>query len=259
MIGRPAKQINFLDSVFSNRKKRARTDALLQKVNQLIDWSFLVEMVEKTYKPSRRGRPSIPMLYMIKILFLQYLYNLSDPSLEDALIDRLSFQRFVGFSFTEEVPDFTTIWRFRDRLVKAGIIDRLFVELNEMLERHGKELKRGQITIADATLVDAARRAPKDGDRSCQRDYDARMTKKGKRVYYGYKGYIGVDRATGLIHHASFTPANVHDSQELDNLLTGREEAIFADKAYDSAVRKRSCRKKGVFYGIQEKGDGIAV
>jgi len=118
------------------------------------------------------GRPSIPVLYMIKILFLQYLYNLSDPSLEDTLIDRLSFQRFVGFSFTEEVPDFTMIWRFRDWLVKAGIIDRLFVELNKMLERHGKELKRGETTIADATLIDAARRAPKDGDRGCQKDYD---------------------------------------------------------------------------------------
>ena len=57
MIGRPAKQLNFLDSVFSNRKKRARTDALLQKVNQLIDWSFLVEMVEKTYKPSHLADP----------------------------------------------------------------------------------------------------------------------------------------------------------------------------------------------------------
>lgn len=103
---------------------------------------------------------------------MQYLYNLSDPSLEDTLIDRLSFQRFVGFSFTEEVPDFTMIWRFCDWLVKAGIIDRLFVELNKMLERHGKELKRGETTIADATLIDAARRAPKDGDRSCQKDYD---------------------------------------------------------------------------------------
>ena len=132
---------------------------------------------------------------MIKILFLQYLYNLSDPSLEDTLIDRLSFQRFVGFSFTEEVPDFTMIWRFRDWLVKAGIIDRLFVELNKMLERHGKELKRGETTIADATLIDAARRAPKDRDRGCQKT----MIKKGKKVYYGYKGHIGVDRATGLI------------------------------------------------------------
>ena len=82
---------------------------MLQRINDFIDWSILVKEIKKLHKSSGRGRPIIPIEYMIKILFLQYLYNLSDPAMEDALIDRLSFQRFVGLSFSGEVLDFTTV------------------------------------------------------------------------------------------------------------------------------------------------------
>ena len=153
---------------------------------------------------------------MIKILFLQDLYGLSDPAMEDALIDRLSFQLFAGLSFSDEVPDFTTVWRFRERLVKADILEKLFELIFEMIEQKGHHLKIGKITIVDATIVSAAWKAPKEGKpSSAQKDYDARATKKGKKGYFGYKGHVGMDRETGLLHHVAFTPAQVHDSQKL--------------------------------------------
>ena len=255
MIGKPTYQLNLVDSVLTNRKKRSRSDALLQKINDFVDWSVLVKEIKPLYKSSAKGRPSIPVKYMIMILFLQYLYNLSDPQLEDALIDRLSFQRFVGFSFSDEVPDFTTIWRFRERLVKADILEKLFALIFEMIERKGGHLKKGRITIIDATIIPAARKAPKKGDPpSPQKDHDARATKKGNKGYFGYKGHVGMDRETGLVHHAEFTGAHVHDSQEFDQFLTGEEEAAFADKAYASAERKRAFLERGIYYGILDKG-----
>ena len=195
MIGKPTRQLNLVDSVLTNRKKRSRTDVLLQNINQFVDWSILVKEIKKLYKSSGKGRRSIPVEYMIKILFLQHLYSLSDPALEDALIDRLSFQRFVGLSFSDEVPDFTTVWRFRQRLVKADILEKLFRLIFEMIEQKGCHLKMGKMTIIDATIVSAARKAPKDGEpRSTQKDYDGRATKKGKTGYFGYKGHVGMDR-----------------------------------------------------------------
>ena len=49
---------------------------------------------------------------MFKCLLLQQWYTLSDPQLEEALADRLSFRRFVGLPLDEEVPDYSTISRF---------------------------------------------------------------------------------------------------------------------------------------------------
>ena len=254
MLGKPTRQLNLVDSALTRRRKRSRGDILLQKIHDFVDWPSLVEEIEPLYKASNRGRPSVPVEYMIKILFLQELYNLSDPALEDALIDRLSFQRFVGFSFSDRIPDFTTIWRFRERLEKPGIQEKLFDKILRMIEKKGSYLKKGQMTVVDATIVSAARKAPKKGqDNSSQKDTDARATKKGKKGYFGYKGHVGVDARTGLIHHAVFTPANIHDSKEFEAVLTGQERAVFADKAYASIDRKRDFRQRGIYYGILDK------
>ena len=59
--------------------------------------------------------------------------NLSDPALEDSLIDLWNFPRFLGIIFETEIPDFTTLWRFRKRLNKAGFLDKLFASKTKRL------------------------------------------------------------------------------------------------------------------------------
>ena len=120
MIGKPKSQLSILDGVLITRRKRSRSEQLLKQIDEFVDWKQLEKEIEPLHKLSRRGRPTVPIIYSLKCLFLQYLYNLSYPQLEDVLIDRLSFQRFLGISFEEEIPDFTTIWRFRERLDKWG-------------------------------------------------------------------------------------------------------------------------------------------
>jgi len=262
MIGQRKAQISFLDSAFNRRKKRSRSDDLLKKIDQFVDWKKLEVICQPMYKPSRRGRPTIPIQFSLKCLILQYLYNLSDPALEDALIDRFSFQRFLGISFDRDIPDFSTIWRFRERLSKAGLLDRVFDSVVEQLERHNAILRRG--SLIDATLVPAARRPPKEespaegssssGSGSAQKDRDASSVKQWKKFCFGYKGHISVDQGSGIIRKQSFTSACVHDSQETTGLICGDEQALFADKAYANDELKRTCRKERVFYGILDKG-----
>jgi IS5 family transposase len=262
MVGQLKPQVSLLDSAFNRRKKRSRSDSLLQKIDQFVDWQKLEEICRPMYKVSRRGRPTIPIEFSLKCLILQYLYNLSDPALEDSLVDRLSFQRFLGISFETDIPDFTTIWRFRERLSKSGLLDRVFNAVVEQLEKRDTILRRG--TLIDATLVQAARRPAKPdrpqeddscsgGRKSSQRDRDASSVKQGKKFCYGYKGHIAVDQGSGIIRKQSFTSACVHDSQQTGELICGDEKAVFADKAYANDERKRTCRKAGVYYGILDK------
>ena len=255
MIGKQKSQLSLLDSAFSARTKRSRTDELLRDIDNFVNWESLESICTRMYKNTKRGRPSLPIIFGLKCLILQYLYNLSDPALEDALIDRLSFQRFLGISFDTEIPDFTTIWRFRERLVKAGLLEKIFNNVLNQLDKRNVILRKG--TLVDATLVQAARKKHKhDGKsgQSSQQDHDASSTQKGSNAYYGYKGHIGADEGSNIIRRVRFTTASVHDSQELDNLLCGDEQSVFADKAYANDSTKRTMRQDGIYYGILDKG-----
>lgn len=276
MIGKQNNQLSILDGVLSGRKKLSRSDNLLKQINDFVDWQRLSKICEKGYKNSTRGRPSIPLIVSVKCIFLQYLYDLSDPALEDAIIDRLSFQRFLGVTFDEELPDFSTIWRFRERLVKHNLYNTLFEAVQSDLDNRGLILRRG--TIVDATIVNSARRYHKEKNRNdndpsspvltdrdeqinsassrkdAQQDHDATVTKKGNKYYYGYKGHIGTDQGSDIIRRKQFTPANIHDIQKLENLMSDDERAQFGDKGYFSDEYKRDLRKKGVYCGILDKG-----
>ena len=258
MLGKQKSQLSLLDSAFSGRTKRSRTDELLKNIDKFVNWDSLESICKRMYKETNRGRPSFPIIFALKCLILQYLYNLSDPALEDALIDRLSFQRFLGISFDTEIPDFTTIWRFRERLIKAGLLNKIFKNVLKQLDKRNVILRKG--TLVDATLVQAARKKNKndrgndESGRSSQQDHDATGTQKGDKQYYGYKGHIGVDETSNVIRRVRFTTASVHDSRELNNLISGDERSVFADKAYADDNIKRNMREQGIYYGIMDKG-----
>ena len=92
---------------------------------------------------------------MFKLLVLQRMFNLSDDQTEYQITDRIRFQRFLGLSLGDKVPDAKTIWLFRDTLTKAGMIEKLFVLFNQYREEQGIITHTG--TIIDATFVDAPR------------------------------------------------------------------------------------------------------
>ena len=259
MIGKKKVQLSLLDSAFNARDKHSRNEAFLDKIHFFVKWDNLIALCEGMYKNSPKGRPTIPIEFSLKCLFLQYMYGLSDPALEDALIDRLSFQRFLGIGFDTEIPDFSTLWKFRERLIKNNMFDRIFEEILKQLEEKKLILRRG--TMVDATIVQSARRLRKtesdegqSSSKTSQQDRDATRTKKGKKWYYGFKGHMGVDQGSNIIRKKQFTPANVHDINERDTLLCGDERGIFGDKAYGDREIKQKCRREGKYYGILDKG-----
>jgi len=246
--------------MFSRRRKQSRAVKMLSKVNVVVNWQALVNIVQVIDKSNtdKGGRKPISFEWKVKMLFLQHAFNLSDEELEDQLIDRLSFQKFVGISFDQEIPDFTTLWNFKEALIEHKLMDRIFSSINHQLELEGLILKKG--TITDAMIIESdnrplsrEKRSELEVKPSVQIDTQAQSTEKNGKHYFGYKGHIGVDVESKLIRKRRFTPANVHDSQEMENLMSGDERSIWADKAYSNDKLKRSARALGIYCGILDK------
>jgi transposase, IS5 family len=247
-----------------SQERRARISQKLDDIERFVDWENLVERVRVIDKSGTRkgGRPRYPLMKMLRLLFLQHLYNLSDPELEDQLLDRRSFRDFVGITSDTEVPDFTTVWLFKEALVEHELMDGLFSSIVAQLESRQLVLKKG--TIVDASIIASSNRPLSNKKRAeleerrqedkrsvSQVDLDAHSTAKAGKKYFGYKGHIGVDVKSKLIRRRAFTPANVHDSQV--KLFCGDEASIWGDKAYSNQQDKRDCRSKGIFYGVLDK------
>lgn len=118
------KQLSFSDLEIQENRKITRTEKKLCKIDQFVDFDRIVDrfsVIDKT-RQGLGGRPRKELVLMTRILFVQYLYNLSDPELEDQLNDRLSFQRFVGLGMNSKVPDYTTIWRFKEALIRHRLL-----------------------------------------------------------------------------------------------------------------------------------------
>ena len=139
---------------------RVGRNARLERLTQLIDWAPLAALVAGLHA-APVGRPSYPPLLMVKVLLLQQWYQASDPAMEEALWERLSFRRFVGLGLQDDAPDHSTISRFRTRLTAAGGAEPLFAAVEQQLAARGMLVKQG--TLVDATLVAAQVRRPRGG------------------------------------------------------------------------------------------------
>lgn len=216
----------------------------LEKIARVFDWGAVEELVCGIYA-AKSGRPSWPPLVLLKALLLQQWYGLSDPGLEEALGDRLSFRRFVGLGLDQGSPDHSTLSRFRKALRERGLDQALFEEIGRQLEAQGVVVKSG--TLMDATLVEASVRKPggSSGSRS-QTDPDADWTRKGGKSYYGYKAHLAVDEGSGVIRRAELTSAKIYESQVADRLVCGDERAVYADKAYELKTRRAALKAAGI-------------
>jgi IS5 family transposase len=220
----------------------------LERLHGLVRW-YRFEKVLAGLRDEGPGRAAWPVLVMFKALLLQALYGLSERELEAALGDRLSFRRFVGLSIEDAVPDHTTLNRFRNGLAQAGLLEKLFAELDRQLDQAGMILRRG--TMLDATLIEAVSAPPRtgrDGQERPGQDPDAAFAKRSGKPgsTYGYKAHVGVDEGSGLIRSLITTPANINDTTPADGLILGDEKVVWGDAAYHTHARQAVLKASGV-------------
>ncbi len=264
MAERRIGQRSFADELVSDAM---RGNTVLQRVEELVDWAE----VEALLSPLRRGSmgaPAYPALALFKALLLQQWHGLSDPGLEEALVDRFSFRHFLGLSLSEPVPDHSTLWRFREQLAKSGLAERAFALITTQIEASGFVLKRG--TLVDASLVRSAVNPPPPPEQPPAPDADGRpasklvrssldpdaaWTHKENKYSFGYKMHVAMDQDSRIIRRVAFTPANVNESTAADTLICGDEAVVYADKAYDSRARRAYLNSIGVRDGIMRRAN----
>jgi IS5 family transposase len=253
----------FADLLTGRRKIK---ENFFHQINQLIDWHPIKSIIESISPKGKSNTGRLPYdgLVLFKIELLRVWYNLSDGEVEEQVNDRISFSRFVGISMENEVPDSTTVCRFRNMLVKADAYERLLTEINRQLEEKSIIVKSG--AIVDASITDTLRRPrgkkkyemveDRKEDEStpssavtkleeCSQpgvDKEARWIEKMGKYHYGYKKHTATDKE-GLVLAIETTPANESDIKHLEtplrkaNLKPGTP--VEADKGYKSAENDR--------------------
>ena len=218
----------------------------LEKIKEIIDWSSIAESLPKS--ESNTGRPPYEKELMIKILFLQSCYSISDEELEFQINDRLSFQQFLDFP--KSIPDYSTIWRFREELTELDYIDRIWIEINSQIEKKGIQIKKGQ--IQDASFIEADPGKKNSGmngrgrEAKTSRSRDGSWTKKGKKSVFGFKSHIKIDDASKIITTVGVTTAKTYDGN-VD--LANPDEIIYRDKGYTG------CNTKAKGNGSMKRGN----
>jgi IS5 family transposase len=230
-----------------------RTRELLARLDEATPWNDLAAVVRPHYRntTAQGGRPNIPVLVMLKITFMQRWFGLSDPAMEEAVLDRLSFRRFLGLGTDDGTVDHSTIAAFRKLIHHEGLASELFDVVNTRLDAQGLRVKEG--TAVDATIIEAPTGRPrKHDDLESSKDKAASHTKKHGRIYHGYKAHVASD-ANALITDYRLDTAKVHDIHHFDELIEDEEQAAWADSAYRDQKRQEALEQRGVFYGVMHR------
>ncbi|MFZ5807624.1 MAG: IS5 family transposase [Verrucomicrobiota bacterium] len=265
------KEVGFFDQELRAQSLQERDP--LYKLDLAMDWSPFEKMLEEGFAKELKnnaGRPRYGYLMMFKISVLQRYYNMSDEQAEFQIKDRLTFQKFLGLSAVDDVPDARTIWLFREKLADAGLERKLFDMFVGFLKDQQLIAKEGK--IIDASFVEVPRQRNsreenaqiKKGEtpeawknqmnKLRHKDVDARWTKKNQETYYGYKDHVKSDVKNKFIENYTETDASVHDSQPVDQLTKKGDGALHADSAYQGEEIANDLAAKKIENHICEKG-----
>ena len=213
-------------------------------MKEQINWKPFVPLVASVFEDNDEtgGRPHTDELVVVRSMLLQAWYGLSDQELEFQCHDRLSFRNFLGFP--ENIPDFSTIWKIRDRLKEQAIDDKIWMELQTQLDKQGYQIKKG--IIQDATFIEAdlgrkrhyhEKKAKKNGEKieytekqKQHIDKDGTFSVKHGQVHFGYKNHIKLDVDNHFIRDMKVTTASLHDGKI--DLVENGDKAAYRDKGY---------------------------
>jgi IS5 family transposase len=218
--------MSFTDFILQNQYEKLQLlGDRLAEINKQVEWTRFRPIISRAYDDGPQGgRPHTDDILIAKSLVLQGLYGLSDEQLEFQCNDRISFRIFL--ELPESIPDFSTIWKAKERLSIIGAEDAIWTELQSQLNQKGFTVTKG--VMQDATIQEAKRptgETPRQG-----RDRDGGYTVKANKTQYGYKLHTKVCNGYNLIREIATTKASVHDSRI--NLVRENDIAAYRDKGY---------------------------
>ena len=263
-------QNSFFDLVYENL---IDTNHLLNKLNQLIDWSFIEEECRRFY--SDLGRKGENPIVLFKMLLLSYLYNISERRIEEECTYNIIYKYFLGLELYQAAPDHSTLSKFRSRLKEEGF-RTLFNRVVELARSQG--LIADELRIVDSThqtakvdVIRASQRKPQAEDNDNWQspqslpgspDKDARFgAKSKKKKFFGHKHHIGIDDKHGIITDSATSPGHMHDGDYLEEMYAGvKPTALTADKIYDAEHQHDRLNEAGIVsLIIRKKEDDLLL
>ena len=225
-----------LDLNLSNN--RARKRELLFEMDHVVPWTAQVELIVPNCPVGKNGTPPFALETMLLVHFMQQWFTLSDPVMQEAFFDIPLCRELAKLDAHGRLPDESTILRFRHRLEEHKLAEQILATVNELLTSKGLLLKVGK--AVHAALI-AAPTSTNNKDKA--RDPEMYSCKKGNQWYFGMKAHIGVDADSGLVHTVRRTAGHVHDINEGNALLHGKESMVFADAGYQGIDKRPGKRK----------------
>ena len=125
-------------------------DHLLRRINAVVDFSFVNELVKDRYTPDF-GRPAEDPEFMLRLCLLQYLYGDSDRQVEENASLNLAYKYFLGLAVDEEPPDYSTLCTFRAQRLGEAKFREIFANIVKQCQEKG--LIKGQRQIIDSTHI----------------------------------------------------------------------------------------------------------
>lgn len=235
----------------------------LDTINKIVDWKLIAKELSHI-------KVDYSAVALFKALLIGTWHNLSDEKLADSLNRDLVFINFCNFSLSGNKPDGTTLGRFRTKLSKENLFDKLLDSINLMLENNQLKLSNGKHVAMDATLIQSARRAKKtftthkagevyelDNDPvQYSDDSDAKWTFKAGKYTYGYSSVVTTD-ANGLINKATTHPANdsemTHFSDNVKQVNNQKGVRVLYDKGASSKANSEALKNQKLRDGIMRK------
>ena len=100
---------------------------------------------------SKTGCPNYPLLILLRGLLLSIWYKLSDQRQAFNLVRDILFRRFCRLDLSSDIPDATTLWRFRQQRVDHDLREKLLGDVNLQLEKKYVIMTEARVTIFNAT------------------------------------------------------------------------------------------------------------
>ena len=129
-------QLTFSNIEYSNHKRKTRCEEFLDAMEEMIPWSYWVEMIRPFYFDNKRGRKPIGIETMLRMYLMQIWFNLSDEGIEDSIYDSYAMRSFMHIDFHEQqVPDATTLLHFRHSLRQTNLVRKSLLMSTTVLIR----------------------------------------------------------------------------------------------------------------------------
>lgn len=210
----------------------------LRFAKERIDWDRFTGKLLRHYKgDAKLGRAPYNPSVLLRMLFLSYLYNISERQIEEQVSLNMAMKYFVGLGADEKAPDHSTLTYFKDRLLKSGAssLEEIFKELLMQAKRSGVEF--GEVQVLDAVHTHADINIDRDNGRKkkgkASVDGDAKwgvkhMRKvkddkgrvhKQKDCFLGYKTHTSLNEKTGIVTSLAVSSGNEYDGKYLPSLV----------------------------------------